>query len=88
MDPDNRRQLKRKIYNIIFEAETPQGKAFDIALILCILLSIGVIMLESVTAIKEKIGLLLLVLECMFTIIFTIEYLLRLWVVQSKKQYA
>jgi len=88
MDPDNRRQLKRKIYNIIFEAETPQGKAFDIALILCILLSIGVIMLESVTAIKEKIGLLLLVLEWMFTIIFTIEYLLRLWVVQSKKQYA
>ncbi len=88
MKPDSNNKLKREIYNIIFEAETPKGKAFDVALIVCILLSIGVIMLESVTPIKEKIGVLLFVLEWIFTIIFTIEYLLRLWVVQSKKKYA
>ncbi len=55
MEPDSTNKLKREIYNIIFEAETPKGRAFDVALIICILLSIGVIMLESVTPIKEKI---------------------------------
>lgn len=88
MEPDSTNKLKREIYNIIFEAETPKGRAFDVALIICILLSIGVIMLESVTPIKEKIGILLLVLEWVFTILFTIEYFLRLWVVRNKKKYA
>lgn len=79
--------MKKKIYNIIFEAETPKGKAFDLSLIIIILLSIGVIMLESVDSIKEKIGGLLYILEWIFTAIFTIEYLLRVWVVQHKKKY-
>ncbi len=79
--------LKKKIYNIIFEAETPEGKAFDLTLIVCILLSIGVIMLESVENIKAEIGLWLYVLEWIFTAIFTIEYVLRVWVVQNKKKY-
>ncbi len=79
--------LKRKIYNIIFEAETPRGIAFDIALIVCILLSIVVIMLESVEPIKEKIGTLLYVFEWIFTVIFTLEYAFRVWVVANKKKY-
>lgn len=88
MKPNSKSKLKRKIYNIIFEAETPRGKIFDIALIILILLSIGVIMLESVSSVKNKVGTLLLVLEWLFTILFTIEYALRLWVVKSKRKYA
>jgi len=79
--------LKKRIYNIIFEAETPTGKAFDLSLIVIILLSIGVIMLESVESVKDKIGTTLFILEWIFTIIFTIEYVLRVWVVQHKKKY-
>ena len=87
MVSDKYAKLKKRIYNIIFEAETPRGKAFDIALIICILLSVGVIMLESVDSIKLKIGTLLYVLEWIFTVIFTIEYSLRIWVVANKKKY-
>lgn len=79
--------MKKKIYNIIFEAETPEGKAFDITLIACILLSVGVIMLESVESIKAAIGNWLYILEWIFTGIFTIEYILRVWVVEHKKKY-
>jgi voltage-gated potassium channel len=87
MQADNYSKLKKKVYNIIFEAETPSGKAFDIGLIICILLSIVVIMLESVDSIKLSIGELLLVFEWIFTVIFTMEYVLRVWTVKKKKQY-
>lgn len=84
---DNNSKLKKKVYDIIFEAETPSGKAFDIGLIICILLSIVVINLESVESIKFSIGTLLVVLEWIFTVIFTLEYVLRVWTVKNKKQY-
>lgn len=87
MQPDDKSKLKKKVYDIIFEAETPKGKAFDIGLIVCILLSIGVIMLESVDYIKLRVGTLLIIFEWIFTIIFTIEYALRVWTVKNKKQY-
>lgn len=80
-------KLKSTLYNIIFEAETTAGRAFDIGLIICILLSIGVIMLESVESIRSLIGNELLTLEWVFTIIFTIEYFLRIWIVQKKRKY-
>lgn len=79
--------FKKRIYNIIFEAETPLGKGFDVALIICIILSVVVIMLESVESIKVSIGSLLYFLEWIFTLIFTAEYVLRVWVVQNKKKY-
>ncbi|MFZ1806844.1 MAG: ion transporter [Cyclobacteriaceae bacterium] len=87
MRPDEKSKLKRKVYDIIFEAETPTGKAFDIGLIICILLSIGVIMLESVDSVKSEIGTLLIVFEWIFTVIFTLEYVLRVWTVKNKRQY-
>lgn len=87
MVAENNGKLKKRIYNIIFEAETPLGKAFDIALIICIILSVVVIMLESVDSIKIEIGSLLYILEWIFTIIFTAEYVLRVWVVHNKKKY-
>ena len=81
----NRRQ---KIYEIIFEAETPIGKRFDEFLIATILLSIVVVMLDSVEGIKAVHGETLFMLEWGFTILFTIEYILRLISVRRTLGYA
>jgi voltage-gated potassium channel len=84
---NNPQTLREKLHDIIFEAETPAGKAFDIGLIICILLSILVVMLESVEEIRQKHGTLLFNLEWMFNIIFTVEYVLRIWTVSRKRSY-
>jgi voltage-gated potassium channel len=69
---------RQRLYVIIFEADTPAGKAFDVALILAILASVMVVMLESVASIREEYGATLWAAEWAFTILFTCEYLLRL----------
>lgn len=79
--------LKNKLYHIIFEAETPNGKLFDIILLISIVLSVLCVLLESVTDIKLKYGTLLQVFEWIFTILFTIEYFLRIWIVQKPIKY-
>lgn len=75
-------------HEIIFEAETKAGKRFDIALLWLIVLSVAVVMLESVGYIHDEHGDLLFTLEIVFTIIFTIEYVMRLLVVQKPWKYA
>lgn len=50
----NNEELKRKIYVIIFEADTPLGKAFDVALIVCIVLSVLIVIMESVISHKDR----------------------------------
>ncbi len=75
-------------YRIIFEAETRLGKLFDIALILAILSSVTVVMLDSVPEIAERYHGPLRIAEWIFTILFTVEYVARLWCVASKKKYA
>lgn len=82
------RGLKQKLWEIIFEAETPTGKRFDVALLWLIVISVVVVMLESVDSVKKEYGDLFLVLEWIFTILFTIEYLLRLWLVRKPLRYA
>jgi voltage-gated potassium channel len=67
-----------RLHEIIFEADTPAGKAFDIVLILSIVLSVGAVFLESVHRIEQSYGVLLRTIEWFFTILFTIEYILRL----------
>ncbi len=79
---------RARVHEIIFEADTPAGKAFDVALLLVILISIAVVMLESVASIRARHGLLLLQVEWVITVIFTVEYLLRLWSVGSATRYA
>ena len=54
---------RERLHQIIFEADTPKGKAFDIALLIAILLSVLVVMLESVESIHAEYGRLLLALE-------------------------
>lgn len=69
---------RQRLYVIIFEANSPAGKAFDVALILAILASVAVVMLESVPSIREEYGAALWAAEWTFTVLFTCEYLLRL----------
>jgi len=76
-----------RLHQIIFEADTPKGKAFDIALLIAILLSVLVVMLESVASINEEYGSLLLTLEWIFTILFTIEYFLRIYSINKPLKY-
>lgn len=76
------------LHIIIFGSDTPPGKAFDVALIWVIMASVGAVMLESVGAINERYGTVLFVAEWIFTIIFTIEYILRLICVGQPVRYA
>ena len=79
---------RQSLHEIIFEADTPAGKIFDIALIISILGSVAVVMLDSVAAFRTAYGPLLKYLEWGFTIGFTIEYLLRLIAVGRPLKYA
>jgi len=75
-------------YNVIFGTETPAGKWFDICLIMIIISSVIVIMLDSIPRYHEKYALLFLQIEWGFTLLFTVEYLVRLWCSPNRKGYA
>lgn len=75
-------------YTIIFEADTRAGRRFDQALIAVILLSIAVVMADSVQAVHQAYGSMLLVMEWIFTLLFTAEYIARLLCVRKPLRYA
>jgi voltage-gated potassium channel len=77
-----------RLHEIIFEADTPAGRVFDIALIGSIILSVLVVMLDSITPIRETYGGELLAAEWLFTALFTVEYVLRLLCVNRPIKYA
>jgi voltage-gated potassium channel len=79
---------RERLHEIIFEAETPEGKAFDVALLVCILASVVTVLLESVGTIRSQHGPLLRGLEWGFTLAFTVEYVLRLICVGKPLRYA
>jgi len=79
---------RQRLYEIIFEAETPAGQAFDIALLIAILLSVAAVLLESVTEIRDNYGSWLYAAEWLFTLLFTVEYILRLSSVMRPLRYA
>lgn len=81
------RIIKEKLYRIVFEADTFSGKLFDVALLIAILLSVILVMLESVAPINEKFGVVLKVLEWIITIFFAIEYVLRIYIVHKPVKY-
>ncbi len=70
--------LRDRLHEIIFEADSPAGKLFDILLIVSIMLSVIIVMLDSVASLRAQYGALFYILEWIFTILFTIEYVLRL----------
>jgi len=84
----NTNNWRDKIHEIIFEADTPIGKLFDEILIVCIIASVLVVMLDSVDSIGGQYKRLFYVLEWFFTIIFSIEYILRLLTVGRPVKYA
>lgn len=76
-----------RLYVIIFEAETPAGRAFDVGLILAILISVAVVMLESIASVRAVHGHRLHQFEWAFTLIFTVEYVLRMLCVRRPSRY-
>lgn len=80
--------LREKIYTIIFESDTPAGKAFDLALIFFILLSVVLVMLDSVPETHERWGSWLLGAELVITTLFSIEYVMRLYSARRPSRYA
>jgi voltage-gated potassium channel len=78
---------KKRLHEIIFEADTQAGKVFDLMLITTILLSILLVMLDSVEKIHERYSVPMRTTEWVITIIFSIEYLLRIYVVQKPAKY-
>lgn len=67
-----------RLHEIIFEADTPAGKLFDIVLIFAIILSVIAVMFDSVAEVREQHGRMLYVIEWFFTLLFTVEYALRI----------
>lgn len=82
------RGWRRELYNIIFESDTRAGRLFDIVLLVLIVTSVAVVMLDSVQSIAERHGRLFNVLEWLFTLLFTAEYVARLVCVRRPLRYA
>ena len=80
--------LRARLYGVIFEADTRAGRLFDITLIVAILLSVIVVVLDSVQSISARHGDVLYALEWLFTGLFTVEYLARLYCVRRPLRYA
>ncbi|MGY0553834.1 ion transporter [Vreelandella sp. 2A-K22] len=79
--------LRTRLFHIIFESDTPGAKAFDIALIVAILLSVAVIMLGSIETYAERYGELFFYLEWAFTLLFSIELILRIYCLEKPTLY-
>jgi len=79
---------RNKLHEIIYEADTPLGKGFDIALFGLIIISVILVMLESVQEIDAQYHQILLVCEWIVTILFTIEYIARLISIKKPLKYA
>jgi len=90
MNTDNRvlAAWRSKLHEVIFEADTKTGQRFDIFLIISILLSVLAVMLESIPAVRDLFGYELYLAEWFFTILFSIEYILRLISIGRPLKYA
>lgn len=78
---------RRKVHEIIYEADTPAGKLFDIVLLITIIISVILVMLESVPAYGSKFAAEFLFAEWVITIFFSIEYLLRIISINKPTKY-
>lgn len=87
-EPGTSHPFRERLFTIIFEADTPAGKLFDVFLLAAIVLSVLTVMLESVKTFSETYHSFFVALEWVFTGIFTIEYILRLYCVKNQLKYA
>ncbi|AUC81902.1 ion transporter [Lacinutrix sp. Bg11-31] len=87
MSKTSKHNWKNKLHEIIYEADTPAGKLFDVILLIFILASIALVMLESVSSIDARYHNALYIGEWLVTILFSIEYIARVITVQKPKKY-
>lgn len=80
--------IRERIWHIIFRSDTVAGKRFDIALLVLIGLSVVTVILESVQSLHVRFTTQFAILEWTFTALFTVEYLVRLYVVRDRIRYA
>lgn len=88
LNPPHSTRWRQLLHEVIFEAETPAGKAFDVALLWSVMLSVLTVTLDSVAEINARYGTILTWLEWFFTALFSVEYLLRLIAVKRPLSYA
>ena len=81
------RENKKYIGEVIFGYRTKEGKQFDIFLLIAIVISVIGVILSSNQQIKESYGVLLSLVEWLFTILFTVEYALRIYTAKNKRKY-
>ncbi len=79
---------RERLHEVIFDADTPTGKLFDVTLLVLIVCSIVLVMLESIESVNNEYGYIFAILEWVITICFTIEYILRLICVYRPVKYA
>ncbi len=82
-----KKSFKLRLYEIVFEADTPAGKTFDIILLIAVLFSAFVVMAESIESVSEKYRQFFKISEWSITVVFTLEYILRIWLVNKKSSY-
>jgi len=82
-----KKTFRSRLHEIIFEADTTAGNLFDIGLMLSIIVSVIVVMLDSVKPINIRYGHIFFVLEWVFTLLFTIEYMFRIYCVRKPVYY-
>lgn len=85
---NNQSAWRHKLFEVIFEADTPAGKCFDVVLIISITLSVVAVMLDSIKSVRLEYGAVLAAVEWFFTILFTVEYVLRLVSAMRPGRYA
>ena len=81
------RGFRERLGDIIFETDTPAAKFFDVVVLWAILLSVALVMLESVSSLRVRYGATLRMLEWAFTVLFTIEYFLRIYAARKRLRY-
>ncbi|MBS0011728.1 MAG: ion transporter [Bacteroidales bacterium] len=80
-------KTRERLYQVIFEADTREGKTFDVLLITAILISIVAVILDSVPHISATMHHIFVSIEWIITILFTIEYILRIIIVKKPLKY-
>ncbi len=86
--PHRSSRFRQRLYLVIFESDTPAGKLFDLVLIVAIAMSVLVVMLDSVRSFREEYSSFFNWAEWFFTLLFTVEYVLRLYCVDRPWRYA
>jgi len=86
-DNQPKKGFRERLHEIIFEADTPEGRQFDVALMIMILLSLTAVLADSVASFHDKYGSILFFAEWFFTLLFTVEYILRIYSTLKPSKY-